>query len=128
MTHQPVLLDQVVASMAVTPEGLYIDATFGRGGHSLGLLQKLDSSASLLAVDRDEEAIFAAEVLAAADSRVRVARGDFGDLSVLLEQNFPAASGTVMGVMMDLGVSSPQLDEAKRVQFLESGATRYAYG
>ncbi len=122
MRHRPVLLDQVVSSIFVSEQGLYIDATFGRGGHSKKLLETLAGDARLLVVDRDEAAISEAHALAKTDSRVLVAKGNFSELAAIAERVLQGSTGTVDGVMMDLGVSSPQLDEAARgFSFMQEG-------
>ena len=112
MKHQPVLCRETVN--LVTPDrrcGDYLDATFGMGGHSRRLLDRLDASSRLLAVDRDEDAVACAETLAAADSRVMVRRGSFGDIDELLTA---AGFGRLQGAMLDLGISSAQLDRPER--------------
>lgn len=88
--------------------GSYVDATFGRGGHARGLLQRLDAASRLTVFDRDPRAVEAAAALAATDPRVRVVRDNYAALAAQL----PAAS--VDGVLFDLGVSSPQLDDPER--------------
>lgn len=101
------MVDELVAAVATDPDGLYVDATYGRGGHARRLLAELSPRARLLVVDRDADAIADAERLAADDARVCVARGRFGDLSDHL-------AAVPCGVMFDVGVSSPQLDDARR--------------
>ena len=92
-------------------EGIYVDATFGRGGHTQRLLEVLGSGSRVVAVDRDPEAIRAGEFLAAEDSRLQVLHGKFSELDRLLEG---LQISQVQGVLMDLGASSPQLDDARR--------------
>jgi 16S rRNA (cytosine1402-N4)-methyltransferase len=109
--HQPVLLAAVVEALCVDPGGDYVDATFGRGGHTTALLARLDSGARLLAIDRDPEAIAVAVALAQRDSRLIVRRGRISELERLARD---AHLDNVVGILMDLGVSSPQLDDPSR--------------
>ena len=98
----------------VTPgrvSGDYLDATFGQGGHSRRLLERLDASSRLLVVDRDEDAFGCAEALAAEDSRVIPRRGTFGDIERILSE---VGIDKLQGAIMDLGVSSAQLDRPER--------------
>ncbi len=108
--HVPVLLSEVVDLMNVRPGGLYIDATFGRGGHSRAILQCLDSQGRLIVIDRDPRAVEQARALAREDSRVTVAQQRFSKLEDLLSDEESA----IDGVLFDLGVSTPQLDEIGR--------------
>ncbi len=113
--HAPVLVEEAVAALAIEPaaEGrLYVDATFGRGGHAARILGALGPRDRLLAIDRDPAAIAAARARFHADPRLVVVRAAFGALETLV-----AAHGegrACRGVLFDLGVSSPQLDEAAR--------------
>lgn len=108
----PVLLDAVLAGLRVGPAGLYLDGTFGRGGHSSAILEKLGPSGRLVAIDRDPQAIAAADEALLADSRFELVRGELGQLeSIALAMGL---QGRVDGLLFDLGVSSPQLDEAER--------------
>lgn len=112
MEHQTVLLEEAVAGLSIRPDGGYVDATFGRGGHSRAILAHLGPRGRLLALDRDPEAVAAAQLLAANDSRFAIVHAPFSQL----ESSWRAHAGAVKsaGVLMDLGVSSPQLDEASR--------------
>jgi 16S rRNA (cytosine1402-N4)-methyltransferase len=110
--HQPVLLDQAIDALAVRQGGFYIDATYGRGGHSRLLLSRLGESGRLLALDRDPEAIAAARELELQDSRFLAVHRPFGELAAAVEEK--DLSGPVDGVLFDLGVSSPQLDRGER--------------
>lgn len=116
--HDTVFLHEAVDALITDPEGVYVDGTFGRGGHSRLLLQKLGANGRLLVIDKDPEAIAVAEALRAADGRMRVAHGSFADLARLVREWPEAAQGQgeakVNGVLLDLGVSSPQLDDARR--------------
>ena len=110
--HQAVLLRQAVDALVTDPDGRYVDGTFGRGGHSRLILERLSPRGRLLAIDRDPEAIAAAHRLAAADSRLELRHASFGRLAELLDE--AGWRSGVNGVLLDLGVSSPQLDEAAR--------------
>lgn len=109
MEHVPVLLEPTVRALVGDPSGLYVDGTFGRGGHSRRLLDKLDDGARLIALDADEEAFRSASRLAQNDTRVRAVRARFSELDRLI----PPGEGAT-GVMLDIGLSSPQLDAAER--------------
>jgi 16S rRNA (cytosine1402-N4)-methyltransferase len=118
--HTPVLLDEVLDGLAVKADGRYCDATFGRGGHSAAILGQLGPAGRLCAIDRDPDAIAAGRERFAADPRLTLVRGSFGRL----EERVRAAGleGGLQGVLLDLGVSSPQLDEATRgFSFMQDG-------
>ncbi|MGI9291860.1 MAG: 16S rRNA (cytosine(1402)-N(4))-methyltransferase RsmH [Gammaproteobacteria bacterium] len=118
--HEPVLLDAVLEHLNLSAEGVYVDGTFGRGGHSRAMLERLGPEGSLVVIDRDPQAIEVAERLAAEDSRVTVIRGSFGEIGHCLEAH--GLSGKVDGILVDLGVSSPQLDDAQRgFSFMRDG-------
>jgi 16S rRNA (cytosine1402-N4)-methyltransferase len=109
--HQGVLCDEVVRALCTRPDGAYVDCTFGRGGHARALLAALGPQARLLVIDRDPLAVRGAANLAREDGRVVVRHGTFADLAAIaLEAGFRPA----WGVLMDLGVSSPQLDDPAR--------------
>lgn len=110
--HETVLLEEAVAALVVDPDGLYVDGTFGRGGHSRLILQRLGAGGRLLGIDKDPQAFAAGSQLAAADSRFSIARGSFADVAALLKQH--AGERAPSGLLVDLGVSSPQLDQAER--------------
>jgi 16S rRNA (cytosine1402-N4)-methyltransferase len=107
--HLPVLLAEVMDGLAVKGDGRYLDGTFGRGGHARGVLQRLGPQGRLLVMDKDPEAIAEARRLAQADARLRWRRGSFAALADW-EETAPGLDG----VLLDLGVSSPQLDVAAR--------------
>ena len=107
--HQAVLLAQAVEGLNVHADGIYVDGTFGRGGHSRRILQLLGSRGRLIAMDRDWDAIKAGAAIS--DPRFTLLHGRFGELRKLLEQ---AGVQKVDGILLDLGVSSPQLDDAAR--------------
>ncbi len=109
--HIPVLLEEVLNNLVHATAGTYVDATFGRGGHARALLELLDADARLIALDRDPEALRAAALLASEDKRVTARHSRLGELAETLDALGVTA---VDGVLMDLGVSSPQLDDASR--------------
>jgi 16S rRNA (cytosine1402-N4)-methyltransferase len=110
--HVPVLLDPVIAGLNLHEDGLYIDGTFGRGGHSLAILNRLGDTGRLLAIDRDPQAIDAAADALKNDPRFELIKGEFSELKEhAIKRNL---LGKVDGLLLDLGVSSPQLDEAER--------------
>lgn len=115
--HETVFLQEAVDALITDPEGVYVDGTFGRGGHSRLILQKLGMGGRLLVLDKDPEAIAAAESLRMADARVVVGHGSFAELARFVA-TLPEMTGVhgqvVNGVLLDLGVSSPQLDDARR--------------
>jgi 16S rRNA (cytosine1402-N4)-methyltransferase len=104
--HESVLLDEALEGLAIRPEGLYVDGTFGRGGHSRAILERLGAQGRLIAFDRDPESERAAREIA--DSRFSFFRIAFSSLSAIL------ADRRADGMLFDLGVSSPQLDDASR--------------
>lgn len=113
--HETVLLEEAVAALMTATDGVYVDGTFGRGGHSARILESLSNEGRLVAFDKDPAAARQAEALAADDTRFSFFHCSFADLSVCL--NAP-----VNGVLLDLGVSSPQLDDAGRgFSFREDG-------
>lgn len=109
--HAAVMPGEVATALVGDRSGQYVDATFGRGGHSRRLLASLAPDARLLVLDRDEQAIACANRLAEDDQRVRVCRGRFADLPTHLQAT---ETRRVCGVLFDVGVSSPQLDTAER--------------
>ena len=106
--HRPVLLEEAIAALMVSVDGTYVDGTFGRGGHATRILESLSPRGSLLALDQDPEAAAVAELICANDSRMRFRSTNFRALADC------AAPGSVQGVLLDLGVSSPQLDNPAR--------------
>ncbi len=109
--HIPVLRDAFADALLVDPDGLYVDCTFGRGGHSRALLKRLSPRGRLLALDRDPQAIAEGRRLEAEDERFTVLRCDFGHL----DEAFDRMGWTLVnGIGFDLGVSSPQVDDASR--------------
>jgi 16S rRNA (cytosine1402-N4)-methyltransferase len=109
LRHIPVMLNEAVEGLAVREGGRYLDGTFGRGGHARAVLSRLGSGGRLLLMDRDPQAIAAAQKEFAADPRVSIHHGNFSGLA-----EWDATAEGLDGVLLDLGVSSPQLDEAAR--------------
>lgn len=107
--HLPVLFAEVMDGLAIKADGTYLDGTFGRGGHARGVLQRLGPQGQLLVMDKDPEAIAVAMQLASTDARLVWQRGSFVGMA-----QWPAAHAGLDGVLLDLGVSSPQLDVAER--------------
>ncbi|MDJ0748544.1 MAG: 16S rRNA (cytosine(1402)-N(4))-methyltransferase RsmH [Woeseiaceae bacterium] len=118
--HVPVLLGPVLEGLKIRPDGCYVDGTFGRGGHSKEILRKLGEDGRLIAIDRDPDAIAAAPESLTVDPRFELIRGEGAQLETIIgERNLV---GEVDGILFDLGVSSPQLDEADRgFSFLRDG-------
>lgn len=118
--HQPVLLKEAVDALTVQAGGIYLDGTFGRGGHSREILKRLGAEGKLLVLDRDPEAHAAALALAERDPRVAVHRAAFSGLERIATE--AGVSGRVNGVLLDIGVSSAQLDDPRRgFSFTRSG-------
>ena len=118
--HTPVLLPQVLAALNIRESGTYMDATFGRGGHAGAILEKLIANGRLLCLDRDSTAVSAASARFAADPRVTVFLAPFSRLGVCADQVEPGLK--LDGILFDLGVSSPQLDDALRgFSFMQDG-------
>ena len=111
LKHVTVLLEEAVEGLAIKEDGVYVDGTFGRGGHSRRILQQLGASGRLIAVDRDPRAIEAAKEFES-DARFQIVHGEFGQLATYIEEL--NLLGKIDGVLLDLGVSSPQLDDAER--------------
>jgi len=107
--HVPVLAQEAVAALAIRPGGVYVDATFGRGGHSRLILDRLDAGGRLIALDRDPDAVRAGAALA--DRRLTLVKRAFSHLGAVLDEQGVAQ---VDGVLLDVGVSSPQLDDPAR--------------
>lgn len=118
--HITVLLHEAVDALVHDVDGLYIDCTFGRGGHSRLILEQLSDNGRLIGIDKDPRAIATANELAKEDSRFSICHGSFAQMRTWLEQN--GGGRAVSGILMDLGVSSPQLDEAERgFSFMNDG-------
>ena len=110
--HLPVMPEETVAGWLARSDGYYVDGTFGRGGHSELLLKKLGAGGHLLAIDRDPLAIEAALRLQQQYPQIDIEHGAFADLASLVSQH--DQRGKVSGILLDLGMSSPQLDDASR--------------
>lgn len=118
-THFSVLLNESVDGLNIKPDGIYIDGTFGRGGHSRLILQKLGSNGRLIGIDQDPQAV-AFAMQSFTDTRFEMVHSSFADLLSICEQH--GLIGKVDGILLDLGVSSPQLDEAERgFSFMREG-------
>ena len=109
--HVTVLLHEAVDALAVRPDGIYADGTFGRGGHSRLILQRLGANGRLVVFDKDPAAIAAARGLAAQDGRVSVIHGGFAGFQAALDE---LGIGKIDGALFDLGISSPQIDDGSR--------------
>ncbi len=117
--HETVLLNEAVDALVTRPQGVYVDGTFGRGGHSREILTRLNDAGCLLAVDKDPQAIEAGLMLAQQDRRFLIEQGSFADSSRFVASH---GLGQVDGVLLDLGVSSPQLDQSERgFSFMRDG-------
>ena len=119
-THTPVLLPQVLAALNIQESGTYMDATFGRGGHAGAILQKLIANGRLLCLDRDAAAVAEARTRFSGDPRVMVFHAPFSSLAACADQVRPGLEFD--GILFDLGVSSPQIDDAARgFSFMQDG-------
>ena len=112
LIHKPVLLEETLTALNIKPDGCYVDGTFGRGGHSQEIIKQLGENGKLLAFDKDPQAIITANAIAANDDRLQVKQGSFTQLEQTV--NELGWKGKVDGIFLDLGVSSPQLDDAER--------------
>ncbi len=110
--HRSVLLEEAINGLNIQPGGKYVDGTYGRGGHARAVLEQLDSHGRLLVIDKDPQAINTAQQAHAGDNRVIIQRGSFAMLEKLVAQQ--EWLGRVDGILLDLGVSSPQFDDASR--------------
>lgn len=109
LTHKTVLLNEAIEALQIKPDGIYIDCTFGRGGHSRLILQKLNAHGCLIALDKDPAAVAAGQAIS--DKRFTLIHSEFSRLTEVLNV---LGVNEVDGVLLDLGVSSPQLDEMQR--------------
>ena len=118
--HKPVLLEEALAGLGIHANGCYVDCTYGRGGHSRAILQRLDARGRLYAFDKDPAAVRHARLEFSGEPRFVCIHGSFTGLSDMVRRY--QLQGMIDGVLLDLGVSSPQLDEAARgVGFLNDG-------
>ena len=110
--HRPVLLEECIQALNIRPEGVYVDGTLGRGGHSMEIVKQLSGQGKLICIDRDQEALDRGrERLAPWLDRIIFLHGNFGELDQLLDR---AGIQNADGMLFDLGVSSPQLDDPTR--------------
>lgn len=118
--HITVLLDEAVNGLGLKKDGIYVDGTFGRGGHSRHILERLGAQGRLIAIDRDPRAIEIGEALMKEDPRFTIVHGPFSGLAEYIKAL--GLAGKIDGVLLDLGVSSPQLDDAERgFSFMRDG-------
>ncbi len=110
--HIPVLLREVVHALTQSGSGIYVDGTYGRGGHCRSMLARLAPDAKMIGLDRDPEAVTAAQALVQADARFSIFHARFSQLANVLEQ--AGVVGGADGILLDMGVSSPQIDDASR--------------
>lgn len=119
-SHIPVLLNEVLDALNIHADGTYLDCTFGRGGHSRAILQQLGENGRLFALDQDPDAVAEGETLAASDPRFQIIHCPFDQLAKVLSEY--KLTRSVDGILLDLGVSSPQLDNAERgFSFMRDG-------
>ena len=118
--HKSVLKNEVTKALSIKPDGVYIDATFGRGGHSESILSSLGPHGRLVAIDRDPEAVEVALRLQKCDTRLSVVHTNFGQIDMIPETS--KLLNSTDGILFDLGVSSPQLQDARRgFSFMRDG-------
>ena len=118
--HQSVLLQESINGLAIKASGVYVDGTFGRGGHSRAILQHLNQSGRLIAIDKDQEAIHYAQQHFVDDPRFTIVRSSFAKLGEIAKE--VGVFGHIDGILLDLGVSSPQLDNPERgFSFMHQG-------
>lgn len=118
--HRSVLLSEAIEALAIKPDGFYLDGTFGRGGHSAEILKKLGEKGKLLAMDQDPLAIEVADLKFSDDSRFEIVQKNFESLEEVISSR--GMVQRVDGVLLDIGVSSPQLDDASRgFSFIKPG-------
>lgn len=119
-SHLPVMIDEALAALAIRPDGIYIDGTFGRGGHSGRILDALGDGGRLLAFDKDADAVAVARERFGDDPRFDIVHGSFADLAATVTAR--GLAQRIDGLLLDLGVSSPQLDDpARGFSFLYDG-------
>ena len=120
-SHRPVLLDEVLEALNIRTDGIYVDGTFGRGGHASAILNRLGEKGHLFAMDKDPQAVDAAKQMFANDARFSIEHGSFTQLEQHIAKRHWA--GKVNGILLDLGMSSPQLDDPQRgFSFRREGA------
>ena len=120
LEHQPVLLEEAINALNIKADGIYVDATFGRGGHSKSILDRLSDNGRLLAFDQDPQAIAYGRQRFFNDKRIELVHCNFRQVANMVAER--GLDKNIDGVLMDLGVSSPQLDDAERgFSFSRSG-------
>ena len=120
LEHQPVLLEEAINALNIKADGIYVDATFGRGGHSKSILDRLSDNGRLLAFDQDPQAIAYGRRRFSNDKRIELVQCNFRQVANMVAER--GLDKNIDGVLMDLGVSSPQLDDAERgFSFSRSG-------
>jgi len=118
--HKSVLLQECIDALAIKSDGIYIDGTFGRGGHSRAILEKLSAKGQLIAIDKDPVAIDHADQLLSDDERFSIVQSSYAEIKEIAKQK--SLLGKVDGILLDCGVSSPQLDQAERgFSFMQDG-------
>jgi 16S rRNA (cytosine1402-N4)-methyltransferase len=118
--HLSVLLDETITALAIKADGIYVDGTFGRGGHTRAILNQLSENGRVLGLDKDPEAINAGQQLSQQDSRFSIEQCSFADLKQTV--NARLWQERVDGLLLDIGVSSPQIDSAERgFSFMQDG-------
>lgn len=120
MMHQSVLLNETIEALAIKPDGIYFDGTFGRGGHSQEIFNKLGKDGVLLGIDKDLDAVACAKDRFGLDKRFKMFHGSFAQIKQFAHE--AGVLGKVNGILLDLGVSSPQLDNPERgFSFMQQG-------
>ena len=118
--HAPVLLQEAIEGLVIKPNGIYVDGTFGRGGHTKEILKQLSADGQLIVIDKDPAAIKIAKKMLAADKRCHIYHASFSEIDKLAKQL--NVDKRINGILLDLGVSSPQLeDETRGFSFLRDG-------
>lgn len=118
--HQPVLLHECIEGLAIKPDGIYVDGTYGRGGHSQAIVNQLGPKGRLIAIDKDPDAIAHANGRFIEESRFEIVHGSYADIDSIA--NDLSIAGKIDGILLDCGVSSPQLDESERgFSFMQDG-------
>ncbi len=119
-THTSVLLQESVDGLAIKPDGIYVDGTFGRGGHTRAILQQLNQAGQVIAIDKDLEAVDYAKQHFSDDPRFKMVHGSFAKLSEFAREL--GVYGQINGILLDLGMSSPQIDNpARGFSFMQEG-------
>ena len=118
--HVPVLLNEAVESLNIRGDGNYLDGTYGRGGHSRAIMARLTEQGRLLALDKDPQAVAAAKKEFGGEPRFTIVQGSYADMNQLVHDW--GAGGSLDGILLDLGMSSPQLEDPERgFSFMEDG-------